>query len=153
MNQNVNGFLGHFQTGRWIHGQLLYLQEKRKKASKHDKRIGEVGTCAGKYIHRNLMRLSDRQHTHPALCCSYSILPHHRTIMRCANATKNAEDCLLLQFLLLLLPLLLPPLSRWRVEVEELPLLQSLDLWILIRIGLRWIGSGVPIKLLFSAEY
>lgn len=47
MNQNVNGFLGHFQTGRWIHGQLLYLQEKRKKAAKHDKRIGEVGTCAG----------------------------------------------------------------------------------------------------------
>lgn len=46
------------------------------------------------------MRLSDRQHTHPALCCSFSILPHHRTIMRCANATKNAEDCLLLQFLL-----------------------------------------------------
>lgn len=46
MNQNVNGFLGHFQTGRWIHGQ----HEKRKKASKHDRRIGEVGTCAGKYI-------------------------------------------------------------------------------------------------------
>lgn len=119
--------LGHFQTGlddcSWRWPWTTILSGTGKKASKHESEKLALG-----WLHRNLMRCSDRQHTHPALwmqLLNFAASSHNYAMCQCHKIPKivfclccsccccSTSSCCC---------------CRDDDEVEELPLLQSLDL-------------------------
>lgn len=92
--------------------------------------------------------LGQTAHTPSTLQCSCSILPHHRTIMRCANAIKYQRLSSAASAVVVVAPP--PPAAAVAMTCR------SGGAAIVAIAGFRFglsFGCGVPIKLLFSAEY
>lgn len=126
------------------------LAGKRKKAAKHDRRIGEVGTCgiwwdcrtdsthtqhfaAVTQFCRIIAQLCDvpmPKMPKIVFCCSCCCCSSSSSSFSCGCCTV-AMTC----------------------RSGEAAIVAIAWFRILIPIGSRWIRSGVPIKLLFSAEY
>lgn len=145
--------LGHFQTGlddcswRWPWTTILSGTGKR-----HLSMISESEKLALGWLHRNLMRCSDRQHTHPALwmqLLNFAASSHNYAMCQCHKIPKivfcccccsccccSSSNC--------------PPAAAVAMTCR------SGGAAIVAIAGFRFglsFGSGVPIKLLFSAEY
>lgn len=93
--------------------------------------------------------LGQTAHTPSTLQCSCLILPHHRTIMRCANAIKYQT---LSSAAAAVVVVALPPAAAAAVAMTCRSGGAAIVAIAGFSFGLSF-GCGVPIKLLFSAEY